>query len=150
MQATAGTIEDPNIQGHLLPMVAAMAVLRGVGRVDLDELSPSFFRFARQLTEKGRPGCITNALCQTMIVRHPVHMEVFNTDNVETVNDVTAILVSKIGASERNPFMYTRNRFTVFLSLRCAFRQFRVFTLYLCKGFFFFTEETKSTRTATF
>jgi hypothetical protein len=31
-----------------------------------DELSTSFFRFARQLREKGRPRCITDALCQTI------------------------------------------------------------------------------------
>ncbi len=55
----------PFTQGHLLPMVTPAAILRCIGRINFDELSASFFRFAGQFTEKFRPGGICNALCQT-------------------------------------------------------------------------------------
>ncbi len=57
-------------QGHELPVVAPAAILRGVGRIDFDELSASFFRFAGQLRKEGRPRGICNAFGQTMIMQH--------------------------------------------------------------------------------
>src|SRR5438270_11473606 len=86
---------DTLTQRHLLPMVTRAALLRCIGWVDLDELSASFFRFARQLREKGRPRCIMNAFCQAMVMGHTVHMQVFHADDTETVNDLSTFLMGK-------------------------------------------------------
>jgi hypothetical protein len=99
-------------------MFASAAILRGIGRVDSHIGPTSFFRFARQLTEKCRPGCIMNTFCQTMGVRHPVHMEVFHTDDTKPINNVTAILVGEVLPFERNALMHTSDNFTMFLVLR--------------------------------
>jgi hypothetical protein len=141
MQATAGTIEDPNIQGHLLPMVAAMAVLGSVCRVNLHGYSSSLFRFGEQLREELRPGCITNTLCQTMIMGHSVDVEVFNTNDIETVNNLAALLMREIGAPERNAFMNTCYCFTVLLSLFGTFSQFGMFPLNRSQAFLFLAKE---------
>ena len=49
MSMTAGTIEYPFRQGHLLPMSTLTACLTRIGRIDFDELASSFFRFGVQL-----------------------------------------------------------------------------------------------------
>ena len=69
---------------HLLPMVAPAAILRRVGRVDFDQRSASFFRFAREMIKELRPGRVTDAFGKTMIVNHPIDMQIFNTDDPET------------------------------------------------------------------
>jgi len=55
MNMTAWTIEDADIQGHLLPMSTGAACLTRIGRIDFDELPASFFRFAGQFGEELRP-----------------------------------------------------------------------------------------------
>jgi len=39
-------------QRHLLPVMAPVAILRGVGRIDFDKLASSFFRFDAQLSKE--------------------------------------------------------------------------------------------------
>src|SRR5437763_261570 len=94
-------------QRHLLPMCAPAAILRRIGRVDLEELSASFFRFAGQLGEKGRPCRVTDAFRQTMIMNHPVDRQVFNGNDAESVNDGTRLLMSEIVAPELDPLVNT-------------------------------------------
>src|SRR5258708_2107330 len=129
-------------QGHLLPMPTPAAILTGIGGVDLHELSASFCRFAGQLTEELRPRGICNALGKTMVVHHPVDGEVFHTDDTETINDLAALLMSEVIAFEGDTLLDTRNGFAMFLAFRCAFGQFRVFTLDFGKGFLFLPKET--------
>jgi hypothetical protein len=72
---------DSLTQRHLLPMVTPAALLRRIGQVDFHQLSASFFRFARQLREKGRPSGICNAFGKTMVVNHAVDVQVLDTDH---------------------------------------------------------------------
>ncbi len=94
---------DALTQRHFLPMMTPVALLRCISRVDLDELSASFFRFAGQVRKKGRPRRITNALCQTMIVQHPIDVQIFHTDHAEAVYNLAALLMGEVVAFERRP-----------------------------------------------
>src|SRR6266496_1950073 len=113
----AGTVVGSLPKQHLLPMMTPAAILTGIGRVDFDERSASFFRFARELSQERRPCCVTDAFCQTMIVNHPVHKKVFHADHPEAVNDLPALLVREIVASEGDALMNTRYFLTVLTPL---------------------------------
>ncbi len=138
-----GTLVDPFTQGHLLPMVAPAAILTGVGRVDLDERSASFFRFAREVVKELRPRRVTDAFCQTMVVNHPVDLEVFDADRPEAVNDLPTLLMGEVLAPECNTLMHPRNGLAMLAPLWCAFRQFGVLALHLSPRLFFCTEEAR-------
>src|SRR5450759_5196631 len=86
-------------QGHLLPMVAPAAILCRVGRIDFDEHSASFFRFARELVKELRPRRVTDALGQTMGVNHPIDVEIFDTDHPELIDDLSTLLMGEIVAA---------------------------------------------------
>ncbi len=130
-------------QGHLLPMVTPAALLRRVGRIDCDELSASFFRFARQSVKELRPGRVTDAFRKTMIVNQPVHLQVLHTDHPETVHDLSGLLMSEVVSSETNPFMDSRYDFAMLPAFRCAFCQFGVLPLNLRQRFLFISEKAR-------
>jgi hypothetical protein len=106
MQMATRTNEYAFRKWHVVPVFASAAILRGIGRVDSHIGPTSFFRFAGELTEKGRPGCIMNAFCQTVIVGHPIDMEVFHTDDPEAVNKLTAVLWKglRLGLKPKPPY----------------------------------------------
>src|SRR5437870_567471 len=126
MNMTARTIEYPFREGHLLAMSAGAACLARIGRIDSNVLPASFFRFARELTEKCRPRGICNAFGKTMSMGHAVDLQVFHTDDPEPINDVTTVLMGEIATSECYPLMYTGHRLTMLATLWCAFRQLRM------------------------
>jgi hypothetical protein len=128
-------------EGHGLPMVAPAAILRRVGRVDFDTCSASFFRFARQSVKKSCPRGVVNALRQTMIVNHSVHMKVFDTDHTETVDNLPTFLVGEGIPSEGDTLMDTCHNLTVLASLGCAFRKLSMLALYFGQGLFFLAEK---------
>src|SRR3989442_5104652 len=138
---TARTSEDPHIQGHLLPMSAHAACLTRVGRVHSNRGPASFFRFAGQFPEKFRPRGVCNALGQTMMVNHPVHMQVFDTDHTEPVDDLPGLLMGEVISTEPSPFMDTRHDFTVLPTFRSAFSQLSMLALDFGQGFFFLAEK---------
>lgn len=124
-------------------MVAPAAILSGVGRSDLDELSASLFRFARQLRKELRPGRIMNAFGQTMLVGHAIDVEVFHTDDAKPSHNVMAVLVGEVGPSERDPLMDTSQRFAMLLALFGTFRKLAMPALHLCQGLFFLAEKAR-------
>ena len=68
-------------------MSTPAAGLTRVGRLDFDERSASFFRFARELGKKCRPRGICNAFGKTMVVYHPIDSEVFHTDDPKAIEE---------------------------------------------------------------
>src|SRR2546425_6977855 len=138
---TAETIEYPHIQGHLLSMSTHAACLTRIGRIDFDQLSASFFRFVGQLREKGRPRGICNAFGQTMIMNHPVHMQIFHADHPETVYDLPGLLMREIIPSELDAFMHTRDHLTVLATLRGPLGKLSMLALDFGKGFLFLAEK---------
>src|ERR1700694_3632815 len=128
-------------EGHLLPVVTPTAILRRVGRVDFDTRSASFFRFARQSVKKSCPRGILNAFGETMVMHHPVHVQVFDTDHTETIDDLPTFLVGEVIPSEGDTLMHTCHNLTVFASLPRTFRQLGVLTLYFGQSLFLLAEK---------
>lgn len=87
---------DTLSERHLLPMSTLTACLRCVCRVGFDGCSSSFFRFGKQLREKGRPRGIENAFRKAMGMYHPIDRQVFDTDDSKAVNDGTGLLMGEI------------------------------------------------------
>jgi len=138
---TARTIQYSDIQGHLLPMSTYATCLTRIGRIDFDKRSASFFRFARELSKECRPRGICNAFGQTVIMNHSVDLQVFHTDDPETIYDLAAFLVGEVVSSEGDPLMHSCYDLAVLPSLRRALRKFGVFPLPVSQGFLFFTKE---------
>src|SRR5947209_20152964 len=93
---------DSLTQGHLLPMMAPAAILRRVGRIHFDELSASFFRFAREFVKELRPRGIGNAFGQAMGMNHAVDAQVFYAHGPELVDDLPGLLMREVVSSEGN------------------------------------------------
>jgi hypothetical protein len=130
-------------QGHWLPMVASAALLRRVGRVDFEEPSASFCRFAGEVIKELRPCRIGNTFGQTMIVNHSVDMQIFNTDGSKRVDNPSALLVGEIVASPFDAFMHPSDHLAMPAPLVGAFLQAGVFVLNLRQGLFFVAEEAR-------
>jgi hypothetical protein len=122
-------------------MVTPAALLRCIRGVHLYELSASFFRFAGQVREKGRPRGILNALGQTMSMHHAVDLQVFHADDAETVYDLPTLLMRKVIPSERDPFMHTSYHLAMLPVLRCPFRKLGVFALDTSQSLLFLAEK---------
>ena len=93
---TAWTIENPDIQGHLLPMSAGATGLTRIGRVDFDTCSASFFRFTRQSSLQVAPATIQDALRQVMVAHHVADAQVFEGDPVVSFDEAVRQLVQKV------------------------------------------------------
>ena len=142
-QMAAGTAVGSLSERHRLPTMTPAAVLGRVGRVDFDHHSASFFRFAGELPKERRPRRVTDALGQTMVVKHPTHMQVFHADPPETVHDLAARLMGEVVASERNALMDPRHGLAVLATLLCACGQTGVFALHARQGVLFLAEEAR-------
>ena len=126
-QLTVGTLIGSFRQGHLLPVSTPAACLTGIGRIDLHELPASVFRFAGQFTEELRPGRVTHAFSQTMVVSHAVDVQVFDADDPKPVSNLPTFLMSEGITLEGDPLMHTRNHLALFGSflgtlLKCGER----------------------------
>src|SRR5437588_165770 len=93
------------------------------------------------LVEKGRPCCITDRFRQTMGVNHPIHMEIFHTDETGLIDNLSRMLMGEILTTPRDPLMDTSNNLAMCAPLWRPFRKLRVLTLHLCQGFLFSTKE---------
>ena len=127
---------------HLLSMMASAALLRRIGRIDFDERSASFFRFARELGKEYRPRGICNALGKTMMMDHAVHLQVFHTDDAEPVNNLTAFLVGEVLPSPVDTLMDSCHDLPMLPSLWCALSKLGVLALYPGKSFLFLAEKS--------
>src|SRR6266705_1632682 len=124
-------------------MMAPAALLRRVGRVDFDERSASFFRFARELGKECRPRGITYALGKRMIMKHAVYAEVFYADDPVGIDDLAAFLMGEVLPSPSDTLMDTGDSLTVCAPFWRAFRQLGMLALYLCQCLFFLTKEAR-------
>ena len=143
MNMTTGTIEDPLREGHLLAMSTGATGLTRIGRIDFDKLSASLFRFARELTQEGRPRGICNAFRQTMIMGHAIDHQVLNGYHAVAIDDLAAFLVREVVAPELDPLMHPRHSFAVRAALRRALCQLRMLALDFCQRLFFLAEKAR-------
>ena len=91
---------DAFTQRYLLPVMAPAAILRRIGRINFDERSASFFRFADELGKECRPRGITDAFGETMVMNHAVHVEVFYADDPVGIDNLAAILIGEVVTPE--------------------------------------------------
>lgn len=124
-------------------MMTPAAILTRIGGVDLDELTPSFFRFGTQLGEKGRPCHITDTLGQTMVVDHAVDRQIFHGNDPVSVNDLSGLLMGEILSLERDTFMDSRHHLAMLATLRRACGKFRVLALHFGKGLLFLAKKAR-------
>src|SRR6266702_1372726 len=143
MNMTAWTSEYPHIERHFLPLSTPAAGLTCRGRIDFDERSASFCRFAGELGKECRPRGICNAFRETMIMGHAVDVEVFHRNHAKRVDNLTALLVGKVLPPEGDPFMHTCNGFAMLATLWRALCQLALLTLHLCQGLFFLAKEAR-------
>src|SRR5262245_28148315 len=85
-------------EGLAHPMAALRAVLRRVGRIHLDYLTTSFFRFVRQDRDELTPSCVADALGEMMILNHSSHVQIFNGDCVKLLDEIEHRLVIEVRA----------------------------------------------------
>ena len=70
MQAATRAFIDTVGKGKFLPVSAPMAVLRRVGRVNLDQLPAGTFSLVGEHGEESRPGRVRNAFGQAVVMDH--------------------------------------------------------------------------------
>ena len=143
MQTAARTIEYSFFKWHWLPMSTGATGLTRVGRVDSDELVTSLCRFVTQLIKERRPRRVLNAFRQTMIVYHPVDVEVFHCDETELVNDPTGMLVSEVLAFPFGTLMHPSNDFPFMVSLTGALLSFGEVTLGFGQSLLFVAKKSR-------
>lgn len=118
------------------------ASLAGIGRVNFNEGSASFFRFAGQHTKETRPGRVTNAFGKGVVVQHPVDVQILNRNSPELVYHLSAVLVREVGSMPPDALMHPGYNLSFGLTPWCAFNFFGKFALGLCQSRFFFSKET--------
>jgi hypothetical protein len=80
-------------------------ILRRVGWIHLDYYTASLFRFARENQDELIPACVTDALCQMMVLHHPFHVQFFDSNRIELPHDLERRLVMKVGPLPPNLLM---------------------------------------------
>ena len=114
-------------------MSTPAACLARIGRIDFDERSASFFRFARELAKECRPRGIRNAFSKTMGMDHAIDAEVLHADHTEAIDDLAAVLMGEVVTPEADTLMDTSHHLTMCVAFRCPFRKFGVLALHLCQ-----------------
>ena len=77
------------------------AILRRIGRIHLDHLTASALSLARKYLSELVPACVTDALCQPMVLDHALDVQIFNRYLVKFPNDLQSCLVVKVGSLPR-------------------------------------------------
>ena len=85
------------------------------------DTTTSVLSFVRGVRDQLLPGCIRDALCQTMILKHVPDIQVFKRDHAETVDQFTTNLMSKVFAPVGNALMDMLNGLASFGSFGRSF-----------------------------
>lgn len=128
-------------KGHLLPVSASVAGLRGVGRIHFHAHSPGAFSLDEKQRKEQRPGRVRDAFCETVVVNHAVHFQVFHSDKTKPVDDPPRLLVGEVKTAKRDAFMDAGNGLTPFFSLGRALHGFAESSLCLRQFLFIGAEE---------
>lgn len=117
--------------------------LRSTVRVDCNELSASFFRFAREHAEELPPTGIGNRLGKAMIADHPLDIQLFNGDDAEMINELSGFLVDEVMSAVGNALVNTAYYLSGLSSLRCALLKFAQLPLGFRQCLFVHPEEAE-------
>ena len=142
--AAADTLMDTYRQRFLLAMPTLRAVLACIGRVHRDVLPTSVCCFVGEVSGKLRPRGILNTLGQTVVMHHPVDRQIFDSDEVASVNDTPALLVTKIAPPIPNALMHARNNLATLPAFRRALWRSRKFALGTLQVFLISTQKLRA------
>jgi len=129
-------------QFEFLPVATPTACLRSIGRIDLNYLFTSIFRFVFKCIKKHAPGGVSDTFVQGAEFPHIVDLQVLYDNGVERVNELSGLLMSEVMTFVGNPLVNSRNNFSGFSSLGRAFNLFGEFTLRLCQSLLFLAEKS--------
>ena len=96
LQATAGAPIHSVGKSELLPVVTPAACLRCVRGVHGHVAPTSVFSFVLEVRGELAPRRVTDALRQTVIMHHLVHLQVFDGHNPILVDDAPGVLVGEV------------------------------------------------------
>ncbi len=96
----------------------------------------SIFSFVRGVGDQLIPGCIRNAFCQTMILKHVLDPQIFKSHKAKAIHQFTAFLVSKVPAPIGNALMDILYGPTALCPVRSSFFCPRKFALRFGKFLF--------------
>ncbi len=130
-------------QLQFLPVAATAACLRSVGRIDLNYLFTSIFRFVFKGVKKHAPGGVSDTFVQTAELPHVVDTKVFYDNGVKRVNELSGLLMGEVMPLVGNPLVDSGNNFAGFSAFWRALNLFGEFTLRFCKSLFFFAEKPR-------
>jgi hypothetical protein len=117
--------------------------LRRAAWINLQTHRTGTFRLVLCVADQLIPSCVGNALCQRVILDHPVDTQVLKDDDAKLVDQTTAQLVRKVLPSIADPFVDTPNNTLAVLSFRRAFGFFRQTALCSSKGLLIGTKEAR-------
>src|SRR5262245_30075431 len=96
-------------QGFLDHRSTAATALRCSAWVNLDIHSTSIFHFVARIGGELSPRCIRNAFRHAVVPDHPRDAQVLKHDNAEAIDQLSALLMSKVLAPTSYPFVDTSN-----------------------------------------
>src|SRR5258708_27846463 len=105
-------------------MAALRAILTGVGGVHRDIPPTGPCCLVREEVRELAPRRVMNTLSQTVVVRHPVDREVFNSNDIKRVHDMPAVPVGEVAATPCDALIDTRHDFTPFRAFGRALLRF--------------------------
>lgn len=120
---------NPNGQRLLNHGSTARALLGGMARINQHDHPTSILSFVRGVYDQLMPGCIRDAFCQTMILKHVFTIQPFKGYHAETIYPFTAQFMREIPALIGNTLMDMLNRLASLRSLRGSLLRLREFTL---------------------
>src|SRR5437588_67736 len=116
-------------------MSAPAASLRCEARINFHKQPTSISCFVGQTVKEKTPRCICYRLCKTMILQHVENLKILNTNDSKSIDDLLALLMSKITAFIGNPFVNASDYFTAMLSFFTSLCRGAQFPLCLCQFF---------------
>ncbi len=105
------------------------------------DTTTSVLSFVRGVRDQLLPGCIRDALCQTMVLKHVPDSQVFKRDHAETVDQFTTNLMGKVFAPVGNALVDMLNRLAPFGPFGRSFFSPREKALHLRQSLLSMTKE---------
>jgi hypothetical protein len=108
-------------QGHLLPVTAIAASLTRVSGIHSLKRPAGAFSLAFRYYEKLSLGHVKNGLCETVVLDHPANVQIFDSDPVEALDQISRHFVVKLFARSLYPQVPERYSTASFTTILAAY-----------------------------
>jgi hypothetical protein len=99
----------------------AGAFLRSVARLNQYDHPTSILSFVRSVLYQLSPGCIRNAFCLAMILKHMLDPQIFKSHPAKSVYQLAAFLMSDVFPPICNALMNVLDCLTAFCTFGCTY-----------------------------